>query len=404
MIGVVNDIPLLAKILLNKITILKGNGEYDQAITLSKKLVGSVKATKENYLKAAELIGQAEAKINDAKSYDAYTSEAEKLYDEAATKMEEDEYETAIAVALESIEAAENVKNAQITHLQTRASKKISGLTNDISAAEKIGADTGKPISILNQIRSALENLEFNSTFNNIELCKNAVSESKNKHQNALDNLNSTKATIAESKKFGADINKAEQIISKAEEALKNFDYGIVETQITLAKDEAERARERRRQYLGLKEQTEDIIKTSRATMGELKDNGIIAQSAEGLLSSAETSFSNSEFQQAQEHANNAIRTCKDVQKVFTEASASQQKAQTSISNSKILIDTTEARQLYEQCRLKMDEGNYSEALTLAIESMENIEAIKTNNVPKVTIKSQEIPTFKSGSWAKWEL
>ena len=393
-----------AEKLLEQITSLRKSGAYTQAITIAKQTKKAVITQKQNYLKASELIEKAITTINDAKNYEADTSEAEKLYNDATTKMEQNDYKTAIRLAQESIESAKDVKDNQINNFQQEAKQRISELEKKLLAAKKFGADIKKSTSILDEVKASMEKIDFKSTYDNIELCKNAITESLNQHQQALENIKSAQVVIAEAKEIGADITKAEEILSKAQQAIVNYDYETGKIQIILATEEAERARDQQRQLLSLQEQTEDILKTAKSTIKDAKDAGIIIAEAEELLAKAQGTMANSEYQETQEFAKAGIEKCKAVQELYTQAKETIQKAQTLISNSKLLMDTVDAEKIFGQSQARMDANEYSEALGLANDTIEYIEGIKINNKPIVTIKSPEVLTFKSGSWAKWQL
>lgn len=393
-----------AEKLIEQITSLTQSGAYTQAISYAKQIIKTVKTQKQNFLKASELIENAIITINDAKSYDADISKAEKLYTDANTKMEQDDYETVISLAQNSIESAKDAKEYQINNFQQNADEKISELENEINATKEFGASIEKPSNILDEVKASREKIDFKSTYDNIELCKNAITESKNQHQQALDSIQATQSVIAEAKEISADITKAQKILSKAQQAIENHDYDTVKEQTTSATEEAERARDQQRQLLSLQEQTEDILKTAKSTIQDAMDAGISITEAEELFTKAAGAMANSEYQQTQELAKASMEKCKAVQELYTQAKETIQNAQTLLGNSKLLMDTGDADKLFDQSQAKMEANEYSEALGLANDTLEYIEGIKTNKKPIVTLKSPEVLEFKSGSWAKWQL
>jgi hypothetical protein len=378
--------------------------DYKIAGELASKAMGYIDVIEQNYTQASDLIKKAYSKIEDAKSIEGDTTESEELLNEAQSRLEKEEYDAAKNLANKSIKAAVEAGNEKLVLFKKQTSGVVPELEQSIMDAEKLGADVKKSLAFFKKIQTALKNNDFKVTFDNIELCKNAVNESKSQHQIAMDKIHSAYGFITEAEAQGADIRKPKQIISRAEEALKLYDYKIVETQANLAIEEAERIRGVQRQLLGMREQAEDLIKAVESAIKEASDSGIIISESEKLLSKAKTALENSDYYLAQEHAKDALKNSKDVQKLHARAKEHLLNAETSINNSKMLIDTKEAEEKLEQSRLKIDAGNYSEASKLAIQIVDNLDAVKKAGKPVLNINSSKMPTFKSGTWAKCQL
>ncbi|MCK5558976.1 MAG: hypothetical protein KAJ51_00220, partial [Thermoplasmata archaeon] len=389
----------------DQITTFKEKGEYNQALQLTRKLIKTVETLIQTYNEGTALIEKAFTLINEAKSLEADTFEAETLYDEAASEMEQGSYGKAIQLANNSIESAEQAKGESTTKLQKKSEGVLSELDGKLKNAKEIGANINEPIiMVFNQVKSAFEKNDFKFAFDNAELCKNSIEEARNQHQNALAKIQAIRVVINEAKEAGANTKNAERMILEADKALENFDYAAIDAQINMAQDEAGHARERHHQVLGQQEQAEEVIKTAKITIMEIKNAGMIATQSEELLTKAETAFSSSDFQAAQTQANTAIKECQDLHKLYLDLKESLQKAETSIAKSKLFIDTTEVEKLFEQSQTSMNSGNYSEALEFTTRIITSIETVKTNSKPIIKLKSSEVPTFKSGSWGKMQL
>lgn len=389
---------------LKKVRILKKKGEYDRAIGASKKIISNVTTLTEDYFKASNMIRIATEKISEAKIYDANTATAEEKLSLATARMESEDFVKAVSIAEESSKLAETAKNEQLNLFHDQGSKMISDLRDELHNTDKFGADVTNPKTIFDQLEIAFKNNDVKSTFENIELCKNAIADSRNQHQNALDKLESVRTVLDETNKSGADIANAEKILLKAEESLKSYDYGKVDAQANMAQEEAEKARESHRQMMGQREQAEDIIKNVKSLILETKQKGIIVTEADGVLTKAETSLAGSDFSAAQDLGKKAIEICKNLQNLFTQANENMQKAQTSINNSKMQLETTGAEEILARSKARMNEGNYSEASELAVKTINEIEKIKITGAPRITLKCSDIPAFSSSTWGKLQI
>jgi nucleoside diphosphate kinase len=380
------------------------SGSYHASIEKSDKIIKTASVKKQNYTKVVKMIEKAYTKITDAKSIEVDTAEAEQFYNEATVALENDDYKTVISLAKQSIEAADSAKAEQQEEFMQATSVVISELTKDIESAEIQGADVSKPNAVLKQVKIALSNNEIKSTLDHIDLCKNSIEESRTQHQNALDKLNSAIGFVAEADKSGAKILKAEETIAKAEEALKNHDYEAVIAKANTAIDEAEKAGNLQRKLLGLSEQAEDLLRTAKSAITEAKDSGILLPEGEKFLTEAETAMTASEFHKAQKHAQNAIDTCKKVQGTYSDAKDNILKAHSSINNSKKFLDVAAAESKLIESESKMNKGNYEEALELAKSAYEQVERMRKNNRPVISITCPEGQKFKSNTWGKFEV
>ncbi|MFW9879891.1 MAG: CHAT domain-containing protein, partial [Candidatus Thorarchaeota archaeon] len=167
---------------------------------------------------------------------------------------------------------------------------------------------------------------------------------------------------------------------------------------------ETESLKDKQRQLLGLQEQTEDILNELKEKLQEAKGRGIILSELEELFVKAKNDCDNSQFQSAHDKGIQGLDKYKEIEETYYQAKVSLQESQNLIYDSKSLVDTNDAEKLYNKSKEYMNSGSYSEVIKSSKMIKTNIEQIKTNNKPILSLTSPENPTFKQGTWARWQL
>jgi hypothetical protein len=377
------------------------NNNYGEAIKISDEILAGIENTVQVFMLATDLISKAEAMINVARNFEAETAGAEKFLNDAREQMEAQDYSQAYKLAQESIKISESAKDEQIQKFQEQAEGQLTELENEIFELKKFGADSGKAAFILKKIKANLKKNDFKAAFDFFGNCKAAAAESKGLHQGAIDKLNSSKQVLIDARESGANITKAKQNWINAETAMKQHDYESMESFLGTAVSFAERALDEHRKMMSDKDKAEDLLGTAKSRITEAKDSGIVVNAFVELLEKGEEALMDSNYEFAQKMGNQVIDQTKELQGLYAEAQESILKAENSITESKSLVDTADAERFLTKALESHDAGNYPEATKFAKMIIENIEYTKSVDIPQVKLNCEDVPEFKTGTWAK---
>jgi hypothetical protein len=377
------------------------NGNYESALDYSNKAVKLINSLKVQIVKASESVTNALMKINEAKTLNADTSEAEKYFEDAKARIENEDYEGAIRLAKKCNASILEAQSSKMDEFQDQTAGIINELLQELDEAEKAGADITRPREILQKAKSASQKNEVSATMDNIDFFKKALKEVRTQHTNGLNVINSADKMIKEANSSGVNTEKAEQFLADARKSIESNDYLSVKANIDSVYENIEKARGLKSKLSGLKEQADSNIEACRARIKEASGMGMNTERQDGLLKDAEVALLKKEYHQAQKFARQAIDEIDSAGESYSSAKEKLQNIESSLDEARTYLDITEIEKHYKQSKSLMLEGKYSEANELATNAYDSIEDMLMNSMPVLTATFPETLTFKSGTWGK---
>jgi uncharacterized membrane protein (DUF106 family) len=210
--------------------------DFTTAIYFAKQAQRKIKDAKEQHKDAMDMISSVKATMYDMK--DLKTNQAEKLLNKAEKALKDQSYEKVVEHARESKKVAEEVKT-----LHRKAEAEIEAAKAAIESGDYLGVKVEKAVDLIKKAQSNIELHNYQQALNLGSQARELAEGEKNRYQEASEAVNFAKLIISNAKTFGASVNDAEALLTKAETALHNKNYTVAITEATRAKDIAEQAK-----------------------------------------------------------------------------------------------------------------------------------------------------------------
>jgi len=188
------------------------------------------------------------------------------------------------------------------------------------------------------------------------EQAKATVGETKNLSILANKSILQAKATIESEKSEGFNLDDAESLLSRAEQAFKSGDY-------TNAKSLSEQAKRKAEIIVKAK----IAINEAQTTISQTKSKGFNVAQADNLLSNSEDAFNSGDYTNAKSLAEQAKEKAEEISKLATTANDAIDDAKSAVQNAKSKgFYSAEAEVLFSQAEQAFEIGNYVKAKSLA--------------------------------------
>jgi len=210
--------------------------DFTTAIYYAKQAQRKVKDAKEQHKEAIDMISSVKATMYDMK--DLKTSKAENLLTKAEKALKEHSYEKVLEHARESKKMAEDIKS-----LHQKAREQIDAAKAAIESGDYMGVKVERAVELVKKAESNIESHNYEQALSLGTQARELAEGEKNKYQEASEAVNFAKLIISNAKTFGANVDEAEMLLTKAENALQNKNYTVAITEATRAKDIAEQAK-----------------------------------------------------------------------------------------------------------------------------------------------------------------
>ncbi len=231
------------------------------------------------------LIKNAKVFVNDAKALGADVSTAMDFIRKAEKSLKTlDLKDVPLLVRTARAEATEAKR-------QFRAERMIRNVLPLVDQADELEADITEPLQFLREAQNSLQLKNFGMVSQNVKNVRNAVARSKNRKriQNLLDR---TANVISKSEKEGLDVEKAQELQTRAEIAFaeeKHIEVQKISLKIKRALKDAK-----------LKKKMEDKLQSVRLDLEELKSLGVDTTLGEEILENARQAMEEGKYSKMQ--------------------------------------------------------------------------------------------------------
>jgi len=314
----------------------------------------------EDSKKASDLIAEVDQLIKDVREAGAVVTNAEQFLSTAKTAFKNKNYYRAIHNGeLARSSALDAKENFWILH----AKSTISAINLLISEANEFGANTDEATKALKKAEEMFETKNFDELDAVLghaeELAKSSLDSAKMKYmyEKASSDLSSVEDFIENSRKKGADVSEAENLLKRTDDLLSNQKFDELEV---LIKDARESSNKALHQFQ--LNQANASIAGVETYITEAKEAGIDVSDAEELLKQAESLFQEEDFEALEKYiseAENVTRT-KWTEEKARHASEAISTTQSLIEESLELgIDVTDAQQLLLEAEAQFKDADY---------------------------------------------
>ncbi len=371
------------------IDVSKGRELIDQA---------SVKINEGEYETAEELISKCETMV--AKNWNVQRknqaneklTELRKVYSEIKVpETDQKELDQLMSdaekeIKAENFEAVNSfIKQAEslaFRHLLSERTKvysdKIKRSKKSIEKSKEIGLDTHEIEELLVEAEKRFKDKDFENVDKYIEQIdnKNEALIFNRRRMVSTKLIGETRESIGKSRKIGADVNQAEELLTQAEELIsdENFDITNAEELLSKATTAAKQSWKARKTEL-----TVDAVNSAKTMIQETKEMGVDVSEAEQLLQQAEEMFKEEDFEEIDDY----LIKVKDMVK-STQAQHKSELVTQAVSTTKELLaetremgaDVTEAEDLLTQAESMFHDSDF-DAVDEYVKKAEN--ALKTS-------------------------
>lgn len=174
---------------------------------------------------------------------------------------------------------------------QFRAERMIRNVLPLVDQADELGADITEPLQFLREAQNSLQEKNFGLVSQNVKNVRNAVSRAK-KRKRTQDVLEKSSNAIAKSEKEGLDVEKVQELQTRAEIAFaeeKHVEVQKISQKIKKALRDAK-----------LKKKMEDKLQSVRMDLEELKALGVDTSAGEEILENARRAMEEGKYSKMQ--------------------------------------------------------------------------------------------------------
>jgi len=302
--------------------------------------------------------------LKQALSLEVDFDHCEDLLDQARMRFEEKNFEGALSAAVEARESAEKCRKEMENSTLAYA---ILSAQHLVEECGKAGRDVEKAADILRMAKRLFregDTGEMNGQLKELEAVSRSLFSAE--VQRARDEIHRTQEVMRDISNLGADVRKAEEMLSEARDALKRSEYKRSLEHSARAIEMAETAKQERLRNI------EEAIPGTVLIIEEAKHVGADISEAERLVSKAKTAFASKEYLLASELVKRAERAAMESQqnqilRAMELRRRQVEKAQAIVTQIEPVIDEAEsfgidvgeARTLLQQAKDILTEGDY---------------------------------------------
>ncbi len=316
------------------------------------------------YSETSKAMENAELRIEAAKDMGVRVTKPNDLLKTAQTSLEAKDYFKARNLIKE---AEEDVDRMSVTHNKTE--ELLKSAENMIKLSEGKGIGVRDAWKALENSRKALKKSDYTTAIYFAKQSKRNVKEAKEQHKDAQEMLSSVKATMYDLKELKT--SKAENLLKKAEKALKDQSYEKVMEHLRDSKREAEEVKKEH-------QTANDELEATRSAIESANYLGIKVTKAEELYQRAQKKIDAHNYKEALNYATQSREIAEREKNKFQEASEAVNFAKLIISNAKTFgASVTEAETLLGNAEEALKNKNYTVAMTNATRAKDIAEQAK---------------------------
>jgi hypothetical protein len=357
---------------------LLGKGDYATAIERANKSKGIAEAEMDKKFKrlrkeALNAINDAHSALQKAKKLGVNTKWSEEKLNNAKRKLDEKDFPNATKLAKECKSSLDEKINEYKEAAERSAKQSLDFAYSKIREAAKFSLTVPNAINLHEKAISEFDNREYEKAIEYAEKCKKDAEDEISKYNRTKEQIEASKDIVKSIKRL-TPIPKAEELVEKAESALKVGNYNSA---VKFAKEAEGEALRVKKDYEAYKETT-DFIFSIESKITEIKNTGVKIPESEELIKQARSERNNNHLERAKELAREAKRIALERKEEYKRAFNSISSVKTTINsakNSGVIISSVV--DLLNKAKSSLDEGKYKEAFELSKQAEEEALRLK---------------------------
>ncbi|MEM2976027.1 MAG: hypothetical protein QXW06_00010 [Thermoplasmata archaeon] len=343
-------------------------GRYDDASRIIQEARSELE---KGYLRyAEEAVLKTEEWMRRSRELGAQLSAEERLLAETKVLFSQGRFQQVLKMCRECQRRAEERVNEHVASEILKAEHLISEL-------ERTGAAFGDFRAMLERSEEAVSEGNYDGA---LKLARETYARARDTLRSSVSGtLETLKGLVEESKKMGADVREAEEVLRLATTALRNEEFSSAQEQALSGIALVDRIRE---DYLSRK------ISMVERKIRESEEMGVVVEDLLKSLEMAREMLERAEFERASGLLAEVEKTAMGRQAAFAEEVI--KKAEETLSKIKMDIDLTKPRSLIEEARAALSEGEYEEAMDYANRSIEEAGRAQRQFVEEVISTAEE--------------
>ncbi len=294
------------------------------------------------------------------------TTEVEKIISKLKVSAKKLDFE-------DSLELIKNAQNELDKSLEDVVESKFKEIKTSMEDAKEIEADLDQVNSLLDVARKMYTDEHFSEAYNILEDAVEKLEESK--FHKVLKTIAESRENFIKAKDIGIDISEPMGLLTKARDELKEGNHkGALEW--------ARAGRSKVKELVKDHDETESRIERSRNLIDELSDMNIDLEGADELISEAESSFSNKEYESAMAKLDEFDEYADKVayEKIM---SLIEELEMNMLIGEQMGLDVAEYTEKLEQSIAQTKSGVYAEAGKIAIENTRELKELIDEEINK---------------------
>ncbi len=357
-----------------------GRGDYDDAMKKAGDASREAVAAKTETLQkgVADRFEAAEKAIASARKKGVDIAEAEATLDDAKAMLNEGKHAEAREKAVE----AEKIAIEQ-NELFTTASEAVRLSKGLVEAARISGKNIEGVRGLIKQSRSALETGAYAKAKLFAEDAEKVVKELYPECRAPVDSIHNAEASIADAKKEGQKVPKAEYFVKHARMAIEKANFENAQRYAEDARQIVEKLRKQQRQAI-------EIIQSFEATVENGRASGIDVTDADGYLKQARFLLQRGLYGEAIEYAREAEKLVMDAamkMQKYTRATETIANAENAVAEAKKnRMDVSKADYFIKNAKKVLGTGELDKAEKLALDAIRVVEKVKKQSMQALDI------------------
>ncbi len=332
-------------------------GDYKTAIQKAIEARETAQELKKRYEEAYRAITEVAALVTDAKKDGIDVKPVVKLLVQAKKSLEEQQFDKAMKISLACKESLEKIKD------QYSAAKKIVMAQKLITTAEKMEVDVSDIKETLREAKGLMKGKKFKEASRLAESVLEKLEERIESKVVSLITL--VEDTVEDAKSIGINVENVTQLVDSAKEFLKDEKYFEAYEEALKAKKEIERLRRLSQEAVIKVQELKDLISNAQSIGAKVEPFSAKVDEAINLIKDNKYEEALSLLEKTKDDVIRVQRErVESVLASFEEA----------ISKAKDKMDTSSSEKLLAEAREKLENGEYREALNLAMKSEGELE------------------------------
>lgn len=306
---------------------------------------------------------------------------------ESAIRDEDWDFATSILETARGILSDARAQARQDVRRSEIAADMISYVQTVIIKAAQGGLDTVKAQKLLSTAALALADQDREKAVHNTMQARSLVELESHRRDKARAALQTSQSMISDAVGASLDVAGLVQLQEKAEKALSDHNYGVVQHYATTIRRSISKLKQEHQRRLDTKEQVAFALDAARKVMAQAARFDCDITRCSDWVQDAEEALEKQDFERALERAEAARSSAEESMRICSEALDAVQQATTVLNDAQAFIEVAHVEPYLERAWTALKANKYAEAVNAATLCKDMIEVAEVESEPKLEVR-----------------